>query len=230
MTRYFPLFLILLLLGSVAVSPAAFAASASPVAPTFPQLSPPGGSHTEEAEESEAEEEEFEECEAAAEEEFEFGEEEPEESAEEEAEFEAEECGEESEKAAPKGAPFVTAPFACQVRRAESTIATLPGSDQVRLTVRYRTYSPTPVTVGLKLKDSRGTVSIEHTTKHMGENGVLHITTKLGTAVMERAMKASEFDVSLRAPETPGFCAGDLEQRLHIAKHAGARAARVYSD
>jgi hypothetical protein len=218
MKRYSPLLLVLVLLGAPAAIEAVPVASASPAAPTSVQLLQ--HSEPEEAEE-EAEEEafEFEECEAA--EEFEF-----EEEAEEE-EFEAEECGEEEGKG--NNTTFVTAPAACQVRRAESTITTLPGSDQVRLTVRYLTYSPTRVTVGLKLKDHKGSVGIEHTVKHMGKKGVLHITTKLGSGVMERALKASEFDISLRAPETPDFCAGDLEQHLHSVKHTGARAPRVYS-
>jgi hypothetical protein len=225
MKRYYVLPAILAALAALTASQAAGAASPSRPTPTFAH---PTLRDAEPEEEFVAEEDEFEfeECDGGAEE-FEFG--------EDEEEFEEEEsggsCGAESEgaKSAPKGAPFVTAPVACQVRQAESTITTLPGSDQVRLTVRYQTYAPTEVTVGLKLKDHKGSVAIEHTTKHMGPKGVLHITTKLGTAVMERALTASEFDVSLRAPESPGFCAGDLEQRLHSVKHTSARAPRVYS-
>jgi hypothetical protein len=227
MKRHSPLLLILVLLGIQAASQAAAASPPRPT-PTFanPTLRGAAAEPEEEDEiEAGADEFEFEECETTAEE-FEFGE-------EEEPEEESEEAcggGEETTKAAPRGAPFVTAPAACQVRQAESTITTLPGSDQVRLTVRYQTYAPTQVTVGLKLQDHQGAVAIEHTTKHLGPKGVLHLTTKLGSAVMERALTASEFDVSLRAAETPGFCAGDLEQRLHSVKHTGARALRVYSD
>ena len=226
MKHYSPLLLILVLIGALAVSQAA---SAAPTAPTAPSLSTlPHLALGDDGEELEAEEDEFEfeECGAAAEE-FEF---EAEEEAEEEGvEFEAEECDEE-EAAKNKNAPFVTAPVACQVRRAESTITTLPDSDQVRLSVRYLTYAPTHVTVALKLKDSKGSVGIEHTTKFMGAHGVLHITTKLGSAVMERALRASEFDVALRAPETPGYCAEALEQQLHSVKHTGARTPRIYSN
>jgi hypothetical protein len=231
MKRYLPLLVLLALLGALAVSQVATAA-ASPARPSSTFAHPTLRDDAAEAdEEFEAEEDElgFEECEAGAVE-FEFDE------GEDEEEFEAEEleadCGEESEavKVAPKGAPFVTAPAACQVRQAESTITTLPGSDQVRLSVRYRTWSPTQVTIGLKLSDHKGSVAIEHATKHLGARGVLHLTTKLGAAVMERALAAREFDVSLRAPETPGFCAGALEQRLHSVKHTSARAPRVYAD
>jgi hypothetical protein len=223
MKRYSPLLVLLVLLGALGVSQVA-AASPARSSSIFAHPTPRDAGD----EEFEAEEDEFgfEECEAGAEEfEFEEGEEEFE-----EAEFEAD-CGDEGEavKAAPKGASFVTAPAACQVRQAESTITALPGSGEVRLSIRYLTWSPTQVTVGLKLRDHKGAVAIERATRHLGAKGVLHLTTKLGTAVMERALAAREFDVSLRAPETPGFCAGALEQRLHSVKHTSARAPRVYA-
>lgn len=234
MKRYSPLLMLLILLGALAVSQVATAASPARPASNFahPTLHADAAEPEEEFE-AEEDESEFEECESAAEEfEFEFDEAEEEEFEEEELE---EDCGNGgAAKAAKKGAPFVTAPAACQVRQAESTITTLPASDQVRLTVRYQTYSPTPVTVGLKLKDHKGALAIERTTKQMGGKGVLHITTKLGSEVMGRAAAASEFDVSLRAPETPGYCAAALEQRLLSAKHGAqptsARAPRVYAN
>lgn len=228
MKRYSPLILILVLLGALAISEAAPAATKAPPSPTtFSHLTLDDEAEEGEEFEFEGEEEEFEACEAAAEEfEFEFEEEEFE---EEEFEIEAEECEEEAIKKG-KNSTFVTAPVACLVRRAESTITALPGSNQVRLTVHYLTYAPTRVTIGLKLKDHKGSVGIEHTSKHMGSHGTIQITTKLGSAVMERALKATEFDVSLRAPETPGYCADALEQQLHSVKHTGADAPRVYSN
>lgn len=232
MKRYSPLLLLLALLGAMAVSQVATAASparsgSTVVHPTFRE---DAGESEDEFEEEEGDFE-FEDCESAAEEfEIELDDEGEEEEFEEE-EFEAD-CGGDTgpRKAAPKGAPFVTAPAACQVRQAESTITALPASNQVRLDIHYRTYSPTQVTIGLKLKDRKGSIPIERATAHMGGKGVLHLTTKLGAAVMERALTASEFDVALRAPETPGFCADALEQRLHSVKHTSARAPRVYAD
>ncbi|HEY2052756.1 MAG TPA: hypothetical protein VGH14_02350 [Solirubrobacterales bacterium] len=230
MKRYSPLLILFALLGALAVAQVATAASTPRPTSTFAHPTLRGDAAEPEDEfEGEEAEFEFEECEGVAEE---FETEGEEEGLEEEGEFEAT-CGgeDQSVKAAPKGAPFVTAPAACEVRQAESTLTTLPGSDQVRLSVRYRTYAPTQVTVGLKLKDHKGSVAIEHATKHMGGKGILHITTDLDEAVMERAVAASEFDVSLRAPETPGYCAGALEQHLHAtgAKQK-AGASRAYSD
>jgi hypothetical protein len=224
MKRYLPLamILILVLLGALAVSEAASAATSSPLSgPTIPHLALRDAGAEEESGGEELEFE-FEECEADDEFGFE-GEEEESEAEEEEFELEEEECGEEEGK---KGT-FVTAPAACRVRRAESSITTLPGSDSVRLTVRYQTYSPAAVSVALKFKDHKGTLAIEHTTKHLGVKGVLHLTTKLGDAVMERAAKANEFQVGLRATNTPGYCGGLLEQHLRSQQPVGK--ARVYT-
>jgi hypothetical protein len=230
MKRYVPLLVLLVLLGALAASQAATAASPARQGAAFahPTLRDDEGEEEFEAEGDESELE-SEACEAGAEEvEFEFEEEELEEE-----EFEAscddEEAG--GDGSAPKGAPYVTAPAACEVRQAESKITTLPGPGQVRLAVHYRTYAPTTVTVGLRLRDHKGSVAIDHATAHLSDKGVLHLTADLGAAAMDRALAASEFDVSLRAPRTPGFCAGALEQRLHTAKghDAGGKAPRVYT-
>ncbi|MBS1679396.1 MAG: hypothetical protein JST08_18630 [Actinobacteria bacterium] len=218
MKRYPPPILLLVLLTALALAQVATAAS-SP-RPSAILGHPTQRDATAEAEaelEFEGGELEFERCESAVEE-LEFEEEDEEDEEDEEGlEEVADECDEEdgTAKVAPEGGPFVTAPSACQIRQAESTITTLPGSGLVRLSVRYRTWSPTAVTVGLKLKDHRGSVAIERATRHMGAEGVLHVTTKLGAAAMGRALAASAFDVSLRAPGTPAFCAGALEQHLH---------------
>jgi hypothetical protein len=226
MRRYPPLLLVLLILLGAPVAAQAAGASSSPGSPTVPRLAPRDAAAEPEEEESEAEGNfEAEECEG---DEFEFGE--SEELEEEEFELEAEECGkEEGTKAG--GESVVTAPAACLVRRAESTITTLPGSDLIRLTVRYKTYAPTAVSVELKLKDHKGSLTLEHATQHLGAAGVLHLSTKVDDAVMERAEKAHEFDVSLRAAETPGYCGNLLEQRLHATggKHR-AGASRVHDD
>jgi hypothetical protein len=239
MKRYSPLLLILILLGSLAVSQAASAAVASPLAGSI--LTPLSGRATapeaeeeefeggEEAELEIEEEELVEECEATAGE-FEF----ENEAEEEEFEEEAEECEEETTKAG-KNKAFVAAPEECTVQRAESTITTLPGTDRVRLTIHYKNYSTTPVAIGLKLKDNKGSLALERTTKHLGRNGTIHLTTKLGEPEMERAEDAREFDVALRAPGTPGYCGDLLEQHLKTtspsskAHGSSAHGSRVYS-
>jgi hypothetical protein len=227
MRRYSPLLMILALLAALGVSQAAAASAAQPTAPTStssllrssvlrdaaPEAEEEGEEAEDEFEEVEFEVEEevlLEECESATDE-FEF------EDAAEEKEFEEEvaECEKEAKKG--KSATFVSAPEECVVERAESTIQTLPGSDRVRLTVHYKDYSTGAVAIGLKLKDHKGSLALEHTTRHLGHDGTLRLTTKLGETEMERAEDAREFDVALRAPGTPGYCGDMLEQQLKTA-------------
>jgi hypothetical protein len=227
MKRFSPLLLLTLLLVLFAVpsiSQAAPSAASSPAKqPTVTHLAP-RDSETEEDEEFEGEVEEIEECEAAdGIFEFEDEEFEDEEAEEEEFEIEVEECEEEIQKKT--GA--VTAPEECRVRQAESSITTLPSSDRVELTVRYLTYKPSTVSLDLKLKDNKGSLKLEDTTRHLGKKGVLHLTTKVSDAVMERAAKAKEFNVALRAPKTPGYCGSMLEQQLQAKRPVGS--ARVYT-
>jgi hypothetical protein len=243
MRRYSPLLMILALLGALGLVQVATAAAAQPTATTSTSFSPssaallaaaPEAEEEDEGEEAEGgvEEAEFEveeevlleECESATDE-FEF------EDAAEEKEFEEEvaECEKEAEKKAKSsGASFVSAPEECVVERAESTIQTLPGSDSVRLTVHYMDYSTGAVAIGLKLKDHKGSLALEHTTKHLGRNGILHLTTKLGETEMERAEDAREFDVALRAPGTPGYCSDMLEQHLKIAAPPAAHGSSAH--
>jgi hypothetical protein len=228
-----PLLLALCLALALVVVPTFAQAAASAAAPTLakkpnvPNFAPRDDAEDEEEFELEAEEFEVEDCEAA-EDLFEFEEEEfeGEEADEEEFEIEIEECEEEAQKKSKK-AGVVSAPEECRVQQAESSITTLPSSDRVELTVRYLTYKPATVSLGLKLKDNKGSLKIEDTTRHLGKKGVLHITTKVSDAVMERAARAKEFSVALRAPKTPGYCGDLLEQQLQ-AKHPVGNA-RVYT-
>ncbi len=239
MRRYSPLLMILALLGALGLSQVPAATAAQPTAPTStssllhssalrdaapePEEEDDGEEAEGEVEEVEFEVEEvpLEECEAAADE-FEF------EDAAEEKEFEEEvaECEKEAKKG--KSAAFVSAPEECVVEHAESTIQTLPGSDRIRLTVHYKDSSTGAVAIGLKLKDRKGSLSLEHTTRHLGHDGTLHLTTKLGESEMERAEDAREFDVALRAPGTPGYCGDMLEQRLRTAASPAAHGSRAH--
>lgn len=225
-----PLLILVVLLAAVPTiaqaTPSAASTTLAKQKPTTPKLAPRDDEAEEDEEfEGEVEEIEIEECEAA-DGLFEFEEEEADEDEAEEEEFEieVEECEEEAQK---KKAGAVTAPEECRVQQAESSITTLPSSDRVELTVRYQTYKPSTVSLGLKLKDGKGSLKIEDTTKHLGKKGVLHLTTKVSDAVMDRAAKATEFNVSLRAPQTPGYCGGMLEQQLQ-AKHPVGNA-RVFT-
>jgi hypothetical protein len=229
--------MIIALLGAFGISQVAAATAAQPNTPTSTlsllHSSSLRDAAAEPEEEDEAEEEgeevEFEieeevllkECEGAADE-FEF------EDAAEEKEFEEEiaECEKEAKKG--KSASFVSAPEECVVEQAESTIQTLPAGNRIRLTVHYKDASTGAVAIGLKLKDRKGSLALEHTTRNLGHDGTLHLTTKLGASEMERAEDAREFDVALRAPGTPAYCGGMLEQRLLTAGSPAAHGSRAH--
>jgi hypothetical protein len=242
MRRYSPLLTILALLGALGASQVATATAAQPtaLASTSSLLhssvlrdatalleeegegeAEEGGTEVEEVEFEIEEEVLLEECDTAADE-FEF------ENAAEEMEFDAEiaECEKEAKKG--KSAAFVSAPEECVVEHAESTVETLPGSDRVRLAVHYKNYATGPVAIGLKLKDHKGSLTLEHATRHLGRDGTLHLTTKLGETEMERAEDAREFDVALRAPGTPGYCGDMLEQHLKTAAPPAAHGSRAH--
>ncbi|MBS1888430.1 MAG: hypothetical protein JSU06_14715 [Actinobacteria bacterium] len=220
MIRHLRLLMVVLLLGSLGAAQAAGAASTSETGSTAPRIAlrDDQGENQVEAEDAEEEEVEGEECAGEA---FEFGGEDAEE------EFEAEdgeECGEED------ASDDVSAPAACLIREAESSVATLPGSDQLRLTIKYKTYSPTPATIGLKLLDRKGSRRLEHANRHLGAGGVLHLDTKITGSLLERTEKAHGLDVSLRAPGTPHFCGELLEQELLPSGGAQPAAAGVSFD
>jgi hypothetical protein len=241
MRRYSPLLMILVLLGALGVTQVAAAATAqgsatasssSLLGSSLLRPTPLEAEEEDEGEEAEGEEVEFEleeeilleECESAADE-FEF------EDAAEEEEFEEEvaECEKEAKKKTKgSGTSFVSAPEDCVVEQAESTIQTLPASDRIRLTVHYKDSAAGAVAIGLKLKDRKGSLALEHTTKHLGRGGTLHLTTKLGEAEMERAEDAREFDVALRAPGTPGYCGDMLEQHLKTAAAGAAHGSSAH--
>lgn len=237
MRRYSPLLMILALLGALGISQVAAATAAQPNAPTSTlsllhssSLRAAAAEPEEEDEGEEADDEEvdfefeeeilLEECEASADE-FEF------EDAAEEEEFEEEvaECEREAKKG--KSTSFVSAPEECVVEHAESTIETVPAANRIRLTVHYENASSGAVAIGLKLKDRKGSLALEHTTRHLGHDGTLRLTTKLSEGEMERAEDAREFDVALRAPGTPAYCGEMLEQHVMTAASPAAHGSRA---
>lgn len=179
------------------------------VALTLPVAGPPAPPGAVEAEEDEAEEEgeagddegeeEADDCEFADE-----AQEEACEEAEEEREIEEAEAEE------------------CRLESAEATVAALPGRNQVRLTVRYKTFEPSAVAVDLGLRGPKGTLDLGTDTGHFARSGSFHATESLTDPQMARALAAREFSVELHAINTPGFCGEDFERHLSARKNTGA--------
>jgi hypothetical protein len=110
----------------------------------------------------------------------------------------------------------------CRLESAEATVAAVPGRNQVRLTVRYRTFEPSTVAIDLGLRGGKGSLDLGSETARFGRSGTLHTTETLTDPQMTRAMAAREFEVDLYAVNTPDFCQDEFERHLTARKGAGA--------
>lgn len=145
-----------------------------------------------EAEASEEEEVESEECEA----------------------FEEEECEEEEST----GGSVVEAPPECLLSSAEVTVFASGNRDRVRLQVRYRTSSPTAVTVAYGLHGSKGSLYLGSEKKRFGKKGVLRLNKSLTEAQMEKVVVAKDFTVRIRALGAPGWCQPFFDRHLDVRR------------
>lgn len=116
----------------------------------------------------------------------------------------------------------------CRLESAEATVAAVPGRNQLRLTVRYRTFEPSVVAIDLGLRGGKGALDLGSDSAHFGRTGTLHSTQSLTDPQMERAMAAKEFTVAVAALNTPDFC-GELFER-HLTARASAGSGMVWSD
>ena len=116
----------------------------------------------------------------------------------------------------------------CRIEGAEATVAAVAGRNQVRLTVRYKTFEPSVVAVELGLRGGRGTLDLGTDTARFGRSGTLHSTRTLTDPQMARAMAAREFTVGLQAVNTPDFCNDAFER--HLTARNGAGAGTQWSD
>lgn len=110
----------------------------------------------------------------------------------------------------------------CRLESAEATVAAVPGSNQLRLTVRYKTLEPSTVAVELALRGGKGALDLGTDTARFGRAGTLHSDRTLSDAQMARALAAREFTVGLHALNTPGFCSDSFERHLTARQGTGA--------
>jgi hypothetical protein len=183
--RKLPLLLVLLLVSLFAIAGPARALSVPPVPPA------PSGEEAEESEEVEGEGgEEGEICVA-----------EPE---------EGESC-EEAEEAVEE----IVEAEECVIEDATAKVAANPGNDTVRLTIRYRAFTPTAVAIDARLHGSKGGLHLGADRARFRRAGVFHDSFGLSKKEMMRALAAREFAIELHAVNTPPSC------RMHLTAHRG---------
>ncbi|MGN6588385.1 MAG: hypothetical protein ACTHKT_13105 [Solirubrobacterales bacterium] len=107
----------------------------------------------------------------------------------------------------------------CVLEDGDASFVIAPDSGEVRLTVHYKAFAPTPVTVDASLHGGKGKLHLgsDHTRFH--HSGVFHDTFALGAKQMAKALAAREFEVDLHATGTPADCGLSLATRArHRAK------------
>lgn len=109
----------------------------------------------------------------------------------------------------------------CRLESAEATVAAVPGRNELRLTVRYRTLAPSTVAVALQLRGPKGSLALGTETTRFGRTGTLHSEETLSDAQMARALAAKEFTVGLHAINTPDFCSDAFERHLTARQDTG---------
>lgn len=103
----------------------------------------------------------------------------------------------------------------CVIEDATATVAANPGNDTVRLTIRYRAFSPTAVAIDARLRGNKGGLHLGADRARFHRAGVFHDSFGLSKKEMVRALAAREFAIELHAVNTPPNC------RMHLTAHRG---------
>jgi len=130
-------------------------------------------------------------------------------------EFEDEECDGDEEDCEEEGEGEAKAPAECLLTSAQPTVLASGAHDKVRLQLRYTTSSPTTIAVEYGLHGGKGSLFLGGEKKHLGEQGVLHLSKGLSEAQMAKVMAAKGFTVRLRVPDAPGYCKAFFEYQLN---------------
>ncbi len=112
----------------------------------------------------------------------------------------------------------VEAPPECLLSSAEATVFAAANRDRVRLQVRYKTASPTTVTVAYGLHGAKGPLFLGSEKKRFGKKGVLRLNRSLTEAQMAKVVAAKDFAVRIRALGAPGWCQPFFDRQLDVRR------------
>ncbi len=135
-----------------------------------------------------------------------------------EGEEESEEEAEEDEEEEFEDAHALPLPEECNLRSAEPSVAIELAHGEVRLTLRYAAEESTRADVAYWLKGSKGSLQLGSASRHLGEHGVIHLSSHPDEREMVKVRAARAFLVSLDLPEVPSRCNRYLTLRL-TARH-----------
>jgi hypothetical protein len=108
----------------------------------------------------------------------------------------------------------------CVIEDATAKLLPRPGNDTVELTIRYESFAPAAALVEAQLRGPRGKLRLGADHTHLRRTGVYRKSFVLGEKKMNRALGAREFEVELRALNTPRYCRLDLTGAPRRAKRS----------
>lgn len=109
------------------------------------------------------------------------------------------------------------------LKDASATVAANPGSNTVRLTVRYKAYKSSAVAVDSRLRGNKGGLRLGTSRARFHQAGVFHESFGLSKKEMVKALAAREFAIDLQAVNTPASCA------LHLTASRSGGHKRLWS-
>jgi len=113
----------------------------------------------------------------------------------------------------------------CVIEDATAKLVPHPGNDTIELTIRYESFAPAAAMVEARLRGSKGRLHLGSDHTHLRRAGVYRKSFVLGEQKMDRALGAREFEVELRALNTPRYCRLELNgapRRAKRSRRAGA--------
>jgi hypothetical protein len=103
----------------------------------------------------------------------------------------------------------------CIVTDVDARVAARPSRERLELTVRYRGERSAAVTIAWKLRGGKGGLSLGTERARFSRSGTFrHLETGLKDKRMRKALAAREFEIEVRAVNTPSHCKRDLTTRL----------------
>lgn len=114
----------------------------------------------------------------------------------------------------------------CVIEDATAKLVPHPANDTIELTIRYESFAPAAAVVEARLRGSKGKLRLGADHTRLRRAGVYRKSFVLSERKMDRALGAREFEVELRALNTPRYCRLELNGAPRRAKRslrAGAR-------
>jgi hypothetical protein len=121
-------------------------------------------------------------------------------------------------------------PKQCILKVARARVFVFTKKSKVRLVIRYTTYKRALVTVGYKLKGSKGSLSLGKATKKFQTKGVFKLPVTLKPDKISKVRAAKEFKVHFAIHGTPKLCKQFYTKQLTIPKVVSKQTVWFQSD